>query len=103
MSSAICFNLDQSKILSSANGLSLCNGQHQGPYLLTILKNILCLVLQIFLCLEAFECNTTSDWLNRRFSQSEVVLHSDSQKSVTRNVFQKDTGRNPETEFFSLV
>ena len=23
-----------------------------------------------------FECNTTSDWLNRTFSQSEVVLHS---------------------------
>ena len=22
------------------------------------------LILQIFLCLEAFECNTTSDWLN---------------------------------------
>ena len=27
-------------------------------------KNFLCLVLQIFLNLEAFECNTTSDWLN---------------------------------------
>ena len=27
-------------------------------------KNIRSLVLQIFLYLEAFECNTTSDWLN---------------------------------------
>ena len=37
-----------------------------GPYLPTILKDILCLNLQIFffLCLAAFECNTTSDWLN---------------------------------------
>ena len=25
---------------------------------------ILSLLLQIFLCVEAFECNTTSDWLN---------------------------------------
>ena len=37
---------------------------NQGPYSPTILKNILCLVLQIFLYLAAFECNTTSDWLN---------------------------------------
>ena len=35
-----------------------------GPYSPTILKNILSLVLQIFLCTEAFERNTTSDWLN---------------------------------------
>ena len=37
----------------------------QGPYSPTILQNILSLVLKIFLYLEAFECNTTSDWLNR--------------------------------------
>ena len=42
--------------------LQLC--LHLGPYSPTILKNILCLILQIFLVLEAFECNTTSDWLN---------------------------------------
>ena len=29
----------------------------------TILKNVLCLILQIFLFLEEFECYTTSDWL----------------------------------------
>ena len=42
----------------------------QGPYSPTILKNVLGLVLQIFLYLAAFECNTTSDF------QSEVLLHS---------------------------
>ena len=36
----------------------------QGPHSLTILENILGLVLQIFLYLEAFECSKTSDWLN---------------------------------------
>ena len=35
---------------------------HLGPYSPTIL--IVCLVLQIYLYLAAFECNTTSDWLN---------------------------------------
>ena len=51
---------------SSVNGIyiySLNNGQ-QSPYSLTILENIPSLVLRIFLYLEAFECNTTSDWLN---------------------------------------
>ena len=49
-------------------------------------------ILQIFLYLEAFECNTTSDWLTIRFSQSKVVLHSNLQnygekktKHVTEN------------------
>ena len=37
---------------------------HQSPYSPTILKHVLGLVLQIFLYLEAFERNTTSDWLN---------------------------------------
>ena len=36
----------------------------QGPYSPAILKNIFCLILQIFPVLEAFECNTFSDWLN---------------------------------------
>ena len=36
----------------------------QGSYSPTILKNVLCLILQIFLYLAAFACNTTSDWLN---------------------------------------
>ena len=31
----------------------------------TILQNVLSLILQIFLFLTAFDCNTTSDWLNR--------------------------------------
>ena len=39
-------------------------GSVLGPYSPTILKNVLSLVLQIFLFLHAFECNTTSDWLN---------------------------------------
>ena len=39
---------------------SICN-QDLSP---TILKKVLSLVLQIFLYLQAFECNTTSDWLN---------------------------------------
>ena len=41
-----------------------------------ILKNILSLVLQIFLYLDAYECNAASDWLNPRFSQSDFVLHT---------------------------
>ena len=36
----------------------------QGPYSQPILKNVLSLVLQSFLYLEAFDCNTTSGWLN---------------------------------------
>ena len=32
------------------------------PYSPTTFKNILCLVLQIFLYSEACECNTISDW-----------------------------------------
>ena len=34
-------------------------------YSATILKNVLHVILQIFLYLETFECNTTSDWLNQ--------------------------------------
>ena len=34
-----------------------------GLYSPTIPKNFLCLVLQIFVYLGAFECNTTSEWL----------------------------------------
>ena len=40
----------------------------QGQYSPTILKNILRLILQIILYLEAFVCNTTSNWLNRMVS-----------------------------------
>ena len=36
----------------------------QGPCAPTILLNVLCLILQIFLFSEAFQCYTTSDWLN---------------------------------------
>ena len=41
-------------------------GRKRGLYSPTIIKNILCLILQVF-CFqfsEVFECNTTSDWLN---------------------------------------
>ena len=34
-------------------------------YCVVMGKNVLCLILQIFLYLEVFECNTTSEWLNR--------------------------------------
>ena len=34
-----------------------------GPYSPTILKNVICLIRQMFLYLEPFECNTASDWL----------------------------------------
>ena len=66
--------------------------QEQGPYWPTILENIPSLVLHTFLYLEAFECNTTSDWLNRIiwFSHSEAVLHSDLQilEKKTKNVLE---------------
>ena len=35
-----------------------------GRYSPTILKNVLSLFIQIFLYVEAFEGNKTSDWLN---------------------------------------
>ena len=35
-------------------------------YSLTILKNLLGIVLQIFPVLAEFECNITSDWLNHK-------------------------------------
>ena len=47
-----------------------------GSIFTTIIKNVPSLVLQIFLYLAAFECNTTSDWL----SQSEVELASNLQE-----------------------
>ena len=37
----------------------------QGPFLPTFLENVLCLILQTFLCLATFECNAIYDWLNR--------------------------------------
>ena len=42
-----------------------CLDMRSGPYLPIILHTILSLVLQIFLYLTVFECNTTFDWLNR--------------------------------------
>ena len=50
----------------SRNSFNTCTGffRHPGPYSPTILKNVFSLVLQIFLYLETFECNRTSDWLN---------------------------------------
>ena len=53
------------------SGQNLARGQtikgmrsSTGPYSPFIFKNLLNLVLQIFLHLEAFESNTTFDWLN---------------------------------------
>ena len=76
LSSANSISLEASKILSSGNVLIFdlhCllyrdsdqnKPQNQGQYSPTILENIIFLVLQIFLYLAGFECNTTSDWLN---------------------------------------
>ena len=61
--------------------------KHQGPYLPTILKNVHSLVLQMFLYLAAFECNTTSDWLN----QSEV--HCVTFKLTTLGEIDKEPAR----------
>ena len=67
--------------------------EDQGSYSPTILQNILCLSLHIFVYLEAFECNTTSDWLNHiRFSQSEVVLHSNLQILVIKTGIALENG-----------
>ena len=51
------------KILSQQLTHNILYLSNKGLYSPTIPENILCL-LQIFLHLEAFECNTTSDWLN---------------------------------------
>ena len=45
-------------------GLNESVKHNRVPYLPTILENVLCLILQIFLYLEAYECTTTSEWLN---------------------------------------
>ena len=81
MSSAISFNLDQSKILSSdersveniaING-ELTVSHFHGLYSPTIHRNILCLFLQDFVNLNVTQLLIGSTvW----FSQSEVVLHS---------------------------
>ena len=59
-----------------------------------ILKNILCPFLKD---LVKFKCNTTSDWLNRRFSQLEVVLHLNSVRyrkvwRTTLGIFKRMVG-----------
>ena len=41
----------------------------QKPYF-----RMFCHILKIFLYSETFEGNTTSDWLNQKFSQSKVAL-----------------------------
>ena len=40
------------------------NAGYKGPSSPTILKKVLCLVLQIFLYLISFECKKSSDWLS---------------------------------------
>ena len=46
------------------------------PYSPTILKNVLCLVVQIFLYLATFEWKTISDWLHRLFEMDDSKLLS---------------------------
>ena len=53
----VCANEDKT--------IFLLDLKDQGPNSLTMLKKILCLVLQNFLYLAVFKCNTTSNWLNR--------------------------------------
>ena len=52
---------DSTPHLSLSLSLSL---SLQCPYSTTVLNNILSIVLQIFLYLAVFECNTISNWLN---------------------------------------
>ena len=59
-----------------------------GPYSPTILKNILCLVLQMFLYLAAFECNTTSDWPIR----SQVAFKLTKSRINRQRIFLKMVG-----------
>ena len=56
MSTVNSLNIREFKSLPCGTGLKV-----QGPYPTTILKNIPCL----FITICKFECNTTSDWLNR--------------------------------------
>ena len=67
--------------LASMNHFQYAWALSLGLYSPTILRNAFCFVLQIFLYLAAFECNTTSNWLNHL----EVVLHSNLQ-----NLDEKD-------------
>ena len=55
-------------------GCTFANDVALDPYSPTILENVLSLVLQILLYLEAFECNTTSEWPNQPF-RSCVKFH----------------------------
>ena len=75
-SSAICFDLDQSKIVSSRNRLIKTKDHINLP---NILKNVLGHVLRIFLSLEPFESNTTSDWLNHNYGLANQMLLSNLQ------------------------
>ena len=59
----VCCNLYWLNLYKNLTTFADNMDKEQGPYLPTILENVLCPVLQIFLYLAAFECNTTSDWL----------------------------------------
>ena len=59
---------------------------NRGLYLVfsTFFKNILGLVLQIFLFLAAFECKKTSDWLNHAFKVT--IFWTEIQRMLLRMV-----------------
>ena len=60
----------------------------EGPYSPTILKNVLCLVLQIFQYLAAFECNRTSDWLNHTVLANQKFCY------IQKNKFWRKKTKN---------
>ena len=73
-----------------------------GPYSPTILENILSLILQNFLYLEASECNTTSDWLNRTVYPIRSCVTNLGEK--TKNVFENDWSiRTPMRKSFTCI
>ena len=64
-------------------------------YKVYILKNILILVLKIFLCLEALESNTTSDWstlyLTCQFWALSIQQQNKDMMSKILTKFNRDT------------
>ena len=51
------------ELLSPIDLRPIKNGRRKGNWICIHLKNVIGLVLQIFLKLEAFKCYATSDWL----------------------------------------
>ena len=51
----------------------------------TILENVICLILQPFLYLSTFECNTTSDWLKYTVLANQKFCYIQSYKFLEKN------------------